>query len=60
MRIETISCPNCRTVVAVNVLEAEQVMKCPGLGCEVVHRFDDLPAGVRDHYETHRDRYRID
>lgn len=60
MRIETLTCPECGTVVAGNVLEANRVMKCPGLDCENVLRFEDLRADVREHYERDREQYRID
>lgn len=60
MRIETLSCPNCGTVVAANVLESHRVMKCPRVGCESVLRFEDLSEDIRDHYVEHRDRYRMD
>lgn len=60
MRIETLTCSECGTVVAGNVLEANRVMKCPGLDCENVLRFEDLPADVRKHYEREREQYRMD
>ncbi|WP_435066119.1 hypothetical protein [Halobaculum sp. EA56] len=60
MRIETITCPDCGTVLAANVLESERVLKCPGLECEAVHRFADLPEEVQRHYETNADSYRMD
>lgn len=60
MRIETLTCPDCGTVVAANVLEAERTLKCPGLDCEHVHRFEDLPEDVREHYVDHRERYSMD
>lgn len=59
MRIITHSCPDCGTVVAANELEEHRVMKCPGLGCETVLRFDDLPADARDHVLENRDQYRL-
>lgn len=49
MRIVTVTCPECGTVVAGNVLEDRRVMKCPGLDCEHVLRFEDLPAADREH-----------
>lgn len=60
MRIETLTCPDCGTVVAANVLEANRVMKCPGMDCEHVLRFQNLPEEVRDHYERNREQYRMD
>lgn len=60
MRIITHTCPNCGTVVAGNVLEDNREMKCPGLDCEHVLRFSDLPEGERKHMLEHRDRYRLE
>lgn len=59
MRIITLSCPDCGTVVAANELETHRVMKCPGLGCEHVLRLDDLPAGQREYVLENRDQYRL-
>ena len=60
MRIETTTCPDCGTIVAANVLEATRVLKCPGLDCEFVHRFDQLPESVQEHYAGNPERYRMD
>jgi len=59
MRIITLTCPDCSTVVAANELEAERVMNCPGLGCETVLRFDDLPEDDREFFIDNRDDYQI-
>ncbi|KPN29290.1 hypothetical protein SY89_03101 [Halolamina pelagica] len=59
MRIITHSCPACGTVIAANELEDNRVMKCPGLDCQEVLRFDDLPEDAREHFLEHRDRYQI-
>lgn len=59
MRIITLECPDCGTVVAANELESNRVMKCPGLGCENVLRFDDLPAEDREHFIEHNDHYEL-
>lgn len=59
MRIITHTCPTCGTVVAANELEDERVMKCPGLGCEAVLRFEDLSEADREFFLENRDRYRI-
>lgn len=60
MRVMTHSCPDCGTVVAANELEERRVMKCPGLGCEAILRFEDLPADAREHFLEHRDQYRLE
>lgn len=59
MRIITHSCPACGTVVAANELESNRVMKCPGLGCERVLRFDSLPEEAREHFLDQRERYQM-
>ncbi|SIS10497.1 hypothetical protein [Natronorubrum thiooxidans] len=59
MRIITHACPACGTVVAANELESRRVMKCPGLHCEEVHRFDDLEDEEREHFLENKDQYRI-
>lgn len=59
MRIITISCPECGTVVAANELETHRVMKCPGLGCEHVVRFEDLTSEQREYFLENRDQYRL-
>lgn len=60
MRVETYACLECGTIVAGNVLERERRLRCPGRDCENVLSFEDLPADARDHYRTHRDRYRTE
>ena len=59
MRIITHTCPECGTVVAANELEANRVTKCPGLDCEHVLRFENLPGDARKHFLENRDRYEI-
>ena len=59
MRIITHTCPACGTVVAANELEERRVMKCPGLGCNTVLRFEDLPETDREHFIEHREQYQI-
>lgn len=60
MLIETLSCSECGTVVAANVLEQNRVMKCPRVGCESVLRFENLPTDVQEYYVENRDSYRMD
>jgi hypothetical protein len=60
MRIITLSCPDCGTVVAGNVLEDRREMKCPGLGCETVLRFSDLDDDDREHMLENRDKCRME
>lgn len=59
MRIITLTCPECGTIVAANELEANRVMKCSGLDCDAVLRFDELPEDDREHFLTYREQYQI-
>ena len=59
MRIITHTCPACGTVVAANELEDNRVMKCPGLGCQEILRFEDLPEEAREHFLGNRDSYQM-
>ena len=60
MRIITDTCPDCGTIVAGNVLERHRVMKCPGLGCETVRRFDDLPEDDQEYITGNLEKYRME
>jgi uncharacterized paraquat-inducible protein A len=59
MRILTLTCEDCGTVVAANELERRRVMHCPGLHCETTLRFADLPEEERSRFLENRDQYRI-
>ena len=59
MRIITYTCPSCGTVIAANVLNKNRRMKCPGLRCKNVVRFDDLPSEEREYFMQHSDQYRL-
>jgi len=59
MRIITHTCDSCGTVVAANELEANRVMKCPGLVCDSVLRFEDLPDDDREFFVDHADQYEL-
>ncbi|WP_394351855.1 hypothetical protein [Halorubrum distributum] len=59
MRIITHTCPDCGTVVAANELESNRVMKCPGLNCHTILRFDDIPGEAREYFLENRERYEI-
>lgn len=59
MHIITHTCPDCGTIVAANELEANRVMKCPGLGCENELRFEDLPEDEREHFLENRQQYQM-
>jgi phage FluMu protein Com len=59
MRIITLTCPDCGTVVAANELERRRVLKCPGYSCKEVLRFEDLTAEEQEFYLEHREDYQI-
>lgn len=56
-RIITLTCPNCGTIAAGNVLEDHREMKCEGLACKEVLRFEDLPQQDQQHLIENRDQY---
>ena len=60
MRIITHTCPTCGTIVSANELEANRVLKCPGLSCDGVLRFDDIPEDDRAHYLENEAQYQLD
>ena len=59
MRIITYTCQSCGTIVSANELEANRVMKCPGLDCEAVLRFEDLSEEDREHFLEHEAKYQL-
>jgi len=59
MRLITLTCPDCGTILAGNVLEDERVLKCPGLDCATVHRFEELPEADREYILKNREQYRL-
>lgn len=59
MRIITLSCPDCGTVVAANELEANRVMKCPGTDCQEVLRFTDFSKEEQEFFLENREQYQI-
>lgn len=59
MRIITHNCPDCGTIVSANELEANRVMKCPGLQCNAVLRFEDLSDEERQHFLENQEQYQI-
>jgi len=60
MRVITHTCPDCGTVVAANELEDHRVMKCPGLGCETVLRFEELSEEARERFLANQDKYQLE
>ncbi|NHN65764.1 hypothetical protein G9463_21220 [Haloarcula sp. JP-Z28] len=59
MRIITHTCTECGTIVSANEIESNRVMKCPGLGCENVLKFEELPAEEQQHFLENKDQYEI-
>lgn len=57
MRIITMNCPDCGTVVAGNVLAERHEIKCPGLNCKTVLRFTDIDEYDRKHILANREKY---
>lgn len=53
------TCPSCGTIVAANKLEEDRVMKCPGLECQEVLRFEDLPPADQNHFLNNKEEYQI-
>ena len=60
MRIITLTCPDCGTIVAGNVIEKQRVMRCPSRTCQETLRFEDLDDGDREHILSNGEKYRID
>jgi hypothetical protein len=59
MRIITHTCETCGTIVSANELESNRVMKCPGLDCESVLRFNDLSDEEQEFFVDHADQYKL-
>ena len=59
MRIITLTCRDCGTIVAANELEQQRIMKCPRFDCNTILRFDDLPADARQHILENAERYKF-
>lgn len=59
MRIITHTCSNCGTVVSANELESHRVMKCPGLICDTVLRFEALSTEDQQYFLEHKDHYEL-
>lgn len=59
MYIITHSCSLCGTIVAANVLEENRVMKCPGIQCNEILRFNDLPDEEQTYYLNNKSDYEM-
>ncbi|RLM42587.1 hypothetical protein DVK00_16145 [Haloarcula sp. Atlit-47R] len=59
MRIITHTCTECGTIVSANEVESNRVMKCPGLGCENVLKFEEIPKEEQQHFLENKDQYEI-
>jgi hypothetical protein len=59
MRIITLTCRDCGTIVAANELEQQRIRKCPRFDCDTILRFDNLPADARQHILENAERYKL-
>ena len=59
MRIITLTCRDCKTIVAANELEQQRIMKCPRFDCDTILRFDDLPVEAKQHILENVERYKL-
>ena len=59
MKVVTLVCPDCGTIVAANELERRRELHCPGLDCAAVLRFADLPEADREAFLADREQYRL-
>lgn len=60
MRIITLTCPNCGTIIADNVLESNREFRCPGIDCEEMIRFEDLPESDKNYILDNIERYNLE
>lgn len=60
VKIITTTCPDCGTLVAGNVLETRRELRCPGLQCDQILRFEDLSPEDQQHLIEHSERYRME
>lgn len=60
MRIITLTCSACGSIVAGNVLEKRRNMKCPRNGCDQPLRFTDLDEDEQEHLVANREKYNVD
>ncbi len=60
MKIITLSCEECGTLVAGNVLEEYRQLKCPRTTCENVLSFADLSSDDRNHILSNLEKYRME
>ena len=59
MKVLTLTCADCGTIVAANELERRRVMHCPGIDCGATLRFTDLPEEARSAFLENREQYRM-
>jgi phage FluMu protein Com len=60
MRIITLECDDCGSIVAGNVLERYYRVDCPGVNCDCIYVFDDLSEEERTYLREHSEEYRMD
>jgi uncharacterized paraquat-inducible protein A len=59
MKIITLTCPECGTIIAANVLEKNREMKCPTTDCDMIHKFADLPDTEIEYFLDNIQDYRL-
>lgn len=60
MRVITLSCENCGSIVAGNVLERYHRVSCPGVECDNTLRFTKLDESDREYLVAHAKEYRME
>ena len=58
MRIDTLTCSECGSIVAGNVLESDRIVPCPNSNCQEIFRFDDLSEDAQENLINNRGSYR--
>lgn len=53
MLVITLTCPDCGTIVADNVLARNRVVECPGLDCNRELAFSDLTEEDQQYVENY-------
>jgi hypothetical protein len=60
MKIITLTCPDCGTIVADNVLKKYRVMKCPSTDCSRELRFDMLSEDHQEYILDNPEMFRLE
>lgn len=60
MRNITLTCDECGSIVAGNVLEKRRRVACPGVDCSETLHFEELSNEEQHHLVAHADKYQIE